>query len=144
MGHGKNVDPEHAKTLYALYQSNPEAAKALCAHYGYKKSTFYKIISNEGNIHSIAKISKPKKWSQEMINLLIQFVELNPQATLEQIHDYFVGNQNFPEISLYTLWKYLDDMLITLKRVSIKRKQSNIYNYFLIYININLNMMKRI
>ena len=39
MGHGKNVDPEHAKTLYALYQSNPEAAKALCAHYGYKKST---------------------------------------------------------------------------------------------------------
>ena len=47
MGNGKNINPEHAKTIFDLYKVDPVAAKTLCKQYGYKKSSFYKLISLE-------------------------------------------------------------------------------------------------
>ena len=125
MGNGKNINPEHAKTIFDLYKVDPVAAKTLCKQYGYKKSSFYKIISLEGKINSSSTYVKPRKWTNQMIDALVRYAEENPQATLEQMHDYFIGEQHFPEVNIYTLWKYLDGELITLKKATTHNQRRN-------------------
>ena len=125
MGNGKNIDPEHAKLIYATYLQNQEAAKVLCQQLGYQKTSFYKIVNLQGQISKPPKAGFTK-WSEQQINEVISFIEnVNPQATLYEIHDEFVGKRNFPEISICTLWRYLYNELITLKKVSPHNQKRN-------------------
>ena len=108
-----------AKLICETYiRGNKGEAKRLCESLDYKKSTYYKIINNEGEFNDTSYLI-PKRWSPQQIDACIGFIEnINPQVTLQDLHDIFVSQFNYPDISVSTLWNYLDVELITLKLIT--------------------------
>ena len=53
------------------------------------------------------------QWSQEHINQVIDYLSFNSQATLNKLKEEFVTPHNFPNMSISTLWNYLDEEIIT-------------------------------
>jgi hypothetical protein len=83
--------------IWDTYQAESAAvAKRLSMRLGFKKDSYYKIIHSQGVIRI------PQGHSSH-------------QLTFQELLDEFVINQHFTQISLPTLWSYLEDRLITLK-----------------------------
>ena len=129
MGKGMKINPEHAKIIYRAYLTQPKGyAKHLCFMYGYKLTTYYKIINNEGIVENNY-YGKPRKWTPEMISTAVSYIETtNSQITLEELLDVMVQVNNFPRVSLSTLWNYLDGELVTLKASSFQNQMRNDIN----------------
>lgn len=128
MGKGKTVPHEIAKLIYQTYLTGPKgAAKDLCLNLGYKERTYYKIINAQGEIYP-KYVSPPKRWTQDQINTVTDYISTYSQATLEDILHEFVENRNYPKISLATLWNYLDGELFTVKLVSAENQMRNDIN----------------
>ena len=85
MGQGKTVTAEDAQRIYDLYlNGNKGEAKQLCFLLGYKKSTYYNIINNEGQVGiSDQHGGVQRRWSDDQINAAIGYIEdVDPQVTL--------------------------------------------------------------
>ena len=113
----KKICENDAKLIWNVFQSRGKInAKIMCDGLGYKKSTFYKIINNEGQIHTKwKKLEKTKKWNDQQIETAINIIEESPQSTLKEIIEN-TTNMGFPTISESTLEKYLKVELISYKK----------------------------
>ena len=125
MGRGKQIDPRDAQEIYRVYcESGSKCAKALSAAKGYHTTSYYKIINHEGNVTPKPHI-QPEKWSPEQIENVISWIENGHiQSTLIEIRDYWI-QQGYPEISIGTMWRYLDDRLITVKQATEQNQMRN-------------------
>ncbi|KAK8899432.1 hypothetical protein M9Y10_001748 [Tritrichomonas musculus] len=104
MGKGKTVTAKVAELIWETdIKGNKGEAKRLCESLGYKKTKYYKIINNEGEVNDTS-YSRSKRWSPQQIDACIGFIEnINPQVTLQDLHDIFVSQFNYPDISVSTL-----------------------------------------
>ena len=73
-----------------------------------------------------------RRWTREHLDVCIGFIEnINPQVTLQDLRDIFVSQFGFPDITVATLWNYLDGKLITLKLLSQNNQMRNaIFNKY--------------
>lgn len=53
--------------------------------YHREKSSFYKIIENEGEIDHEYTYPHDRKWTDAQINMVVGFLEQNPAATLKEM-----------------------------------------------------------
>ena len=101
------------KIWQAYNKNGVRFAKEFTFSLGYHKTTFYKVIENQGKI--MTKWTHPNhknKWDDLQIETAIKRIEENPVLTLDK------GIQNnFPEITASTLSSYLNGQLVTLKKV---------------------------
>ncbi|OHT05706.1 hypothetical protein TRFO_05861 [Tritrichomonas foetus] len=116
MGRGKNIKPDKAQKIYETFvKEGNKPARALCESYGYKTSTFYKILSLQGKIE-VKHCAPPPKWSEDQIDLAINYIEnVDNQVTYEELINIMTTIYNFETISVPTLWKYLDNKLFTVR-----------------------------
>lgn len=126
MGKGKEISPEHAAIIYNAYLTQPKGfARRLCHLYGYKDTSYYKIINCCGKVVK-NQGHKEQKWTKQQIEHAINYIEKeNSQITLQELHDKMILDFNFPEISISTLWKYLDGELFTLKSATLQNQMRN-------------------
>ena len=132
MGRGKTVTHNAALIWETYLRGNKGEAKLLCEELGYKKSTYYNIINNEGEVNDTSYSIVRRRWTREQIDACIGFIEnINPQVTLQDLRDIFVSQFGFPDITVATLWNYLDGKLITLKLLSQNNQMRNaIFNKY--------------
>ena len=121
MGRGsKNLTQQDCQEIWLMYiRVGAKEAKALCSIKGYKKTTYYKIINSEGVLPDAAGEETPRvKWGLAQIETVVQYIEDgHQQATLLELVQEFCGRRGWPQISVTTMWRYLDGQLITLKQV---------------------------
>ena len=68
-----------------------------------------------------------RRWTREQIDACIGFIEnINPQVTLQDLRDIFVSQFGFPDITVATLWNYLDGERIILKLISQNNQIKNV------------------
>lgn len=95
-----------------------DAGLDLCLRKGYKISTFYKCLDNEGVLHPKWKHpDHSTKWSEELIDNACELISSNPLLTLDEIIAEMVDKYNAPDIQKTTLSNYLRFNLISLKYV---------------------------
>ena len=116
---------ENAKRIYNVFLNDGiSAAKDFCFRLGYKLSTFYKIMKNQGKIIKKPITSRNKKWKIEQIESIVNIIGEVPEITLKEIqHKSF--EFGFPKISFGTIHNYLDSELITLKKGSHENEKRN-------------------
>lgn len=116
----KKLSKSDALKIWQAYNKNGvRFAKEFTFSLGYHKTTFYKVIENQGKI--MTKWTHPNhknKWDDLQIETAIKWIEENPVLTLGEIIDKGIQN-NFPEITASTLSSYLNGQLVTLKKVRI-------------------------
>ena len=107
-----------AKKIWNAYTvKGPAFAFEFALSFGYRKSTYYKVIDCQGQIN--VKWNHPchsKKWTNEQINTVISWIEDNPVLTLDEMISKGLEN-GYPLIQPSTLSNYLNGRLITLKKV---------------------------
>ena len=120
MGRGKrNVTRQDAHEILEMYlRSGAKAAKQLCSIKGFEKSTYYKIINNEGVLpEKEGNKASREKWEPMQIQEVVSYIEDgHQQATLFELIQEFCERRHYPSISVTTMWRYLDGQLITLKQ----------------------------
>ena len=124
----KNLSPEDAREVYQMYiMEGAKAAKKLCEIKGYKKTTYYKIVNQEGVVvRPEASAYSHDKWDEQQIDTVIDYIEDgHPQATLAELLEEFCDRRGYPRIPLATLWRYLDGRLITYKEVQQWNQERN-------------------
>ena len=130
MAKGKLITQNHAGAVWRTFlNEGREVALRFHLREGYHVTTFYSIINQNGT-YLKKKGIKPKKWSSQQINIIVNYLETNNMMTLKELLE-FAENNNFPKISKTTLSNYLSSQLYTLKNISnhpIERNSPEIKN----------------
>jgi transposase len=122
----KKLDPESARAIYrAFLRSGMSAAKTTGYALGFGTSTIYKAVQHRGTaLARYLSPNRPSKWGEDEIARVVAHVEANPTETLLEILEWAVG-EGSPEIALSTLHDYLDNEVITYKRITNHNQQRN-------------------
>ena len=127
MGRGASPTQEQAMLIYQVYTLVGErAAKNLTEAMGFSVHVYYSVIQSQGKREKNPS-SKPKTWTDAQIEAACNHVEtVNPHVTLEELTRIFTSPpHSFPEISIATMWNYLDGRLFTLKQATVHNQMRN-------------------
>lgn len=125
MPHGALITPQYAKMIYRIFMISGKDAAWKVHHdiYHFEKTSFYSILSREGEVEP-AEHLRDRKWTEGQIECVVKFLEENPAATLNEILN-FAQNNHLPKICIGTLHNYLETELITRKQLCLHPQERN-------------------
>ena len=127
MGRGASPTQEQATLIYHVNNLlGPRAAKSLTESMGFSVHVYYSVVRAQGKLER-KHPTKPKTWTEGQIEAACRHVEtVNPHATLDELVTIFTSPpHSFPEISIATMWNYLDDRLFTVKQATFHNQMRN-------------------